>query len=198
MVSRAMPQNSNRMASPCASAIAECNAWVLPRKVRSWARAAARSVGLEKRISPNASVWSAPSTRRFGCRAAIVRAFSRASSAATAPGSRVPASRSIARSSISAGCVSTGMPALLSTMRRISLFEASTRGRSARQNGIATPTAGGGARPAGSARPRRFPRSSGGSRRSTASCAWRRACARPRLLRPRPCGRCTGRRRYAH
>jgi len=140
MVSRARSRCSNRIELPRASATALCSSWVRPRSASSWRRAPARSAGLEKRCSPSAKVWSAPSTRRPGRRAATVRAFSRASSAATSPALHPGLPCSIARSSRSAGSTSTGSPASRRMSRRIVLLDASTRGWSASQSGIAQAT----------------------------------------------------------
>jgi hypothetical protein len=61
-------------------------------------------------------------------------AFSRASNAATAPGSARFALASMPRSSISAASTSIGMPAPCSSARRLALFDASTSGLSASQS----------------------------------------------------------------
>ena len=172
-----------------------------PRSALSCSRAAARSAGLENRRSPSARVWSAPSTSRPGSRSrdrSRLLARQQCRDLARIAGR---ARCSIARSSMSAGSTSTGNPASRRMACRTALFDASTSGRSASHSGIdhatlcdrMTAALGEQAQ----APPPRSPRSSAASRRCSASCAARRACARTRPPRPPPCGRYIGRRRDA-
>src|SRR5262249_23055413 len=105
-----------------------------PRTLASAPRAPPRPRVWQNRRSPSAKVWSAPNTSRPGRRAAIVRAFSRASSAASSPASRAGFCCSIVRSSISAGWTSTGTPASRRRAWRIALFDARTSGSPASPN----------------------------------------------------------------
>ena len=119
---------------------AECSAWVLPRSACNCARAAARSAGLEKRVSPSASVWSAPSTSRPGMTAETASALARASRPPRRAHPRprlAPPPR--ARRYAPAGSPAAS-PAPLRIFARTSLFEASTSGRLSSQSGTAHAT----------------------------------------------------------
>ena len=163
IVSRATAQSSNSTVPSRTSAMPEYNSWVLPRNFKSCARAASRPAGLEKRSSPSAKrligaehqrgraflpppLWPfrAPATsRRFAAR------WSPRFSRCRARRYRRARSR-------------PAMPAASSTLRRTSLFEASTSGSSASHSVMPlTPPAAGGVRPEASSPPRLFPRSSG-------------------------------------
>ena len=167
----------------------------------SCSRAAARSAGLEKRRSPERQRLVGAEHQPAGHAAPPPPAPSRAPAAPRpSPGSARPRCASIARSSISAGCdLDRNAGGLAAARAALALFDASTSGCVGEPERHALYATGCRRRSASSAHapPRRFPRSSGASRRCSASCAWRRACARTRPPRPPPCGRYIDRRRDA-
>ena len=141
MVSRATSRCSNRTELPRARATAS--------GVRGFDRAALRAARARRRgrqawrigRSPSASVWSAPSTSRPGNRAAIVRAFSHASTAASLARIFLRAAL-LDRPLVDVGGLDLdGIPASRSMACRIVLLDASTSGSLSEPSGIAQATA---------------------------------------------------------